>query len=43
MINKEEFINIFKDSLPKTTIELIGSNIYGPEIPKMVKISPLSM
>jgi len=41
MINKEEFINIFKNSLPKTTVELIGSNIYNPEIPKMVKVSPL--
>jgi len=43
MINKEEMMNIFKNSLPRTTIELIGSNIYKNEIPKMVKVSPLSL
>ena len=43
MIKKEEMLDIFKNSLPKTTVELIGSNIYKPEIPKMIKVSPLSL
>ena len=36
-------MDIFKNSLPRTTIELIGSTVYKPEIPKMIKVSPLSL
>ena len=43
MLNEQSMIDIFKNSLPVTTLELLGSNIYPQEMQKEVKTQPLSL
>lgn len=42
-ISEEQFIETFKNSLPRVSVKLLGGQLYPPEFIKEVKVMPLTL
>lgn len=43
MLTDEQFMDVFKEVLPKINVKLLGQNVYDANSPKEIKIVPLTL